>query len=270
MVMILAFLFKTLFRKLMILGLDQIKHGRGPVVVAAMVFVVLMTNVYGIIKIRACRIDKAAVPYHSNPVNIVIHMLFVWPILFTALLILYFTPSLLSFGVSVFGNDVVLPFNIGLLLTIIYSVFYICLDSKVGFLGALICVICWVGNCFLGTLLGFSISWKPGYAASVQRVQPRPTESCHVRILVDRKLEDSWWIVVKRFNRSAWLDSRQFLEEARDIGQLRNERLANLIRCCCEGDERLLGKVLSPTTIHRRRIERLESILMLEKGGGEE
>ncbi|KAM1301877.1 hypothetical protein ACFX2H_012857 [Malus domestica] len=123
--------------------------------------------------------------YHSNPVNIAIHMLFVWPILFTALLILYFMPSLLSFG-----NDVVLPFNIGLLLTIIYLVFYICLDSKDGFLGALICVICWVGNYFLGTLLGFSISWKPGYAASVQRVQPGPTESCHVRILVDMKLED--------------------------------------------------------------------------------
>ena len=98
--------------------------------------------------------------YHSNPVNIAIHMLFVWPILFTSLLILYFTPSLLSFAVSVFGNDVVIPFNIGLLLTIIYSVFYICLDAKAGSLGALLCVICWVGSCFLGTLLGFSISWK--------------------------------------------------------------------------------------------------------------
>ncbi|KAJ0751191.1 putative 2-hydroxy-palmitic acid dioxygenase Mpo1 [Helianthus annuus] len=30
--------------------------------------------------------------YHSKPVNILIHMLFVWPILFTSLVILYFTP----------------------------------------------------------------------------------------------------------------------------------------------------------------------------------
>ncbi|CAK9141884.1 unnamed protein product [Ilex paraguariensis] len=47
-------------------------------------------------------------------------------------------------------------------------------------------------------------------------------------------------IAVKRFNRSAWPDARQFLEEARAVGQLRNHRLANLLGCCCEGDERLL------------------------------
>ncbi|KAF3454611.1 hypothetical protein FNV43_RR05059 [Rhamnella rubrinervis] len=54
------------------------------------------------------------------------------------------------------------------------------------------------------------------------------------------KLEDDRWVAVKRFNRSAWPDSRQFLEEARAVGQLRSERLANLIGCCCDGDERLL------------------------------
>ncbi|KAF4353301.1 hypothetical protein CsatB_003769 [Cannabis sativa] len=54
------------------------------------------------------------------------------------------------------------------------------------------------------------------------------------------KLENQRRIAVKRFNRSAWPDSRQFLEEARAVGQLRNQRLANLLGCCCEGDERLL------------------------------
>ncbi|MBA0740404.1 hypothetical protein Gogos_013606, partial [Gossypium gossypioides] len=54
------------------------------------------------------------------------------------------------------------------------------------------------------------------------------------------KLENQRWIAVKRFNRSAWPDARQFLEEARAVGQLRNHRLANLLGCCCEGDERLL------------------------------
>uniref|UniRef100_A0A1D1Z5Z3 non-specific serine/threonine protein kinase n=1 Tax=Anthurium amnicola TaxID=1678845 RepID=A0A1D1Z5Z3_9ARAE len=47
-------------------------------------------------------------------------------------------------------------------------------------------------------------------------------------------------VAVKRFNKSAWPDARQFLEEARAVGQLRSDRLANLIGCCCEGDERLL------------------------------
>ncbi|XP_049936883.1 serine/threonine-protein kinase BSK5-like isoform X2 [Nymphaea colorata] len=51
---------------------------------------------------------------------------------------------------------------------------------------------------------------------------------------------DNKKIAVKRFNRSAWPDPRQFLEESKAVGQLRNVRLANLIGCCCEGDERLL------------------------------
>ncbi|XP_043698213.1 serine/threonine-protein kinase BSK5-like [Telopea speciosissima] len=60
------------------------------------------------------------------------------------------------------------------------------------------------------------------------------------------RLENDRWIAVKRFNKSAWPDTRQFLEEARSVGQLRNERLANLIGCCCEGDERLLVAEFMP------------------------
>ncbi|XP_019228168.1 PREDICTED: probable serine/threonine-protein kinase At5g41260 [Nicotiana attenuata] len=52
-------------------------------------------------------------------------------------------------------------------------------------------------------------------------------------------LENGRWVVVKRFNRSAWSDSRQFLDEAKAVGNLRSERLANLIGCCCEGEEKL-------------------------------
>ncbi|KAJ3683942.1 hypothetical protein LUZ61_013106 [Rhynchospora tenuis] len=53
-------------------------------------------------------------------------------------------------------------------------------------------------------------------------------------------------VAVKRFSRSAWPDARQFLEEARAVGQLRSERLANLIGCCCEGSERLLVAEFMP------------------------
>ncbi|XP_044472861.1 serine/threonine-protein kinase BSK5-like [Mangifera indica] len=53
-------------------------------------------------------------------------------------------------------------------------------------------------------------------------------------------------IAIKRFSRSAWSDSRQFLEEAKAVGQLRSERLANLIGCCCEGEERLLVAEFMP------------------------
>ncbi|XP_062099095.1 putative F-box protein PP2-B12 [Humulus lupulus] len=36
------------------------------------------------------------------------------------------------------------------------------------------------------------------------------------------------------------------IEEAKTVGQLRSERLANLIGCCCEGDERLLVAEFRP------------------------
>ncbi|PKA53195.1 putative serine/threonine-protein kinase [Apostasia shenzhenica] len=54
------------------------------------------------------------------------------------------------------------------------------------------------------------------------------------------KLDAQRKIAVKRFNRSAWPEPRQFLEEAKAVGQLRNHWLANLLGCCCEGEERLL------------------------------
>ncbi|XP_072976345.1 serine/threonine-protein kinase BSK5 [Typha angustifolia] len=53
-------------------------------------------------------------------------------------------------------------------------------------------------------------------------------------------------IAVKRFNKLAWPDARQFLEEARAVGQLRSERLVNLVGCCCEGNERLLVAEFMP------------------------
>lgn len=65
-------------------------------------------------------------------------------------------------------------------------------------------------------------------------------------IVYKGKLENQKRIAVKRFNRSAWPDARQFLEEAKAVGQLRSNRLANLLGCCCEGDERLLVAEFMP------------------------
>ncbi|KAK1438628.1 hypothetical protein QVD17_04437 [Tagetes erecta] len=53
-------------------------------------------------------------------------------------------------------------------------------------------------------------------------------------------------VAIKRFDKSAWPDSRQFLEEARAVGHLRNPRLANLLGCCCEGNERMLVAEFMP------------------------
>ncbi|CAN0923587.1 2-hydroxy-palmitic acid dioxygenase mpo1 [Linum grandiflorum] len=99
--------------------------------------------------------------YHSNPTNILFHMIFVWPILFASQLILYFTPTFIpNVELSLFGIDASLVFNVGFLLTLIYGAFYVCLDKKAGSLAAVLLVLCWLGSSFLGSWLGFSISWK--------------------------------------------------------------------------------------------------------------
>ncbi|KAK9065848.1 hypothetical protein SSX86_015249 [Deinandra increscens subsp. villosa] len=61
------------------------------------------------------------------------------------------------------------------------------------------------------------------------------------------KLEDDdRLIAVKRFKSSAWPDTREFLDEAKAVGQLRSQRLANLLGCCFEGNERLLVAEFMP------------------------
>lgn len=103
--------------------------------------------------------------YHSNKINVLIHTLFVWPILFSTLIFLHFTPSVCDFSDKVsflpcglFGHALV--FNLGFLFTLIYASFYYCLDKKAGSLAALLCFACWVGASLLSNRLGFSLAWK--------------------------------------------------------------------------------------------------------------
>ncbi|KOM58263.1 hypothetical protein LR48_Vigan11g129700 [Vigna angularis] len=65
-------------------------------------------------------------------------------------------------------------------------------------------------------------------------------------VVYKAKLDNGQWIAIKRFNKFAWPDSRQFLEEAKQVGSLRSERLANLIGYCYEGEERLLVAEFMP------------------------
>ncbi|KAA3458324.1 putative endoplasmic reticulum membrane protein C16E8.02-like [Gossypium australe] len=101
--------------------------------------------------------------YHSNPINIFIHTLFVWPIFFTSLVLFYFTPTICDLsqsGILPSGFNHVLVFNYGFLFALIYGLFYVILDKKAGSLAALICLACWVGATFLAAHLGYSLAWK--------------------------------------------------------------------------------------------------------------
>ncbi|KAK6117941.1 hypothetical protein DH2020_048304 [Rehmannia glutinosa] len=98
--------------------------------------------------------------YHSNPVNILVHMIFVWPIAFTFLVLLYFTPPIFNHTPIELWDQSFLVLNYGFLFTVIYALYYVSLDRKAGSLAALLLFICWVGSSVLGHRLGFSLAWK--------------------------------------------------------------------------------------------------------------
>ncbi|KAF3329177.1 endoplasmic reticulum membrane protein C16E8.02 [Carex littledalei] len=102
--------------------------------------------------------------YHSNPINILIHTIFVWPILYTALVLFQFTPTLFSFALA---DDKVVALNFSFVFALIYAVFYVLMDRKAGSLAAILCFLCWIGSESLATRLGFSLGWKVVLAAQV-------------------------------------------------------------------------------------------------------
>lgn len=99
--------------------------------------------------------------YHSNPINIVVHIFFVWPILFTALLFFYFTPPIFSPPQTLLN---VIPsfliFNFGFFFAIFYALFYVALDIKAGSFVALLTLLCWASSSFLANSIGFDLAWK--------------------------------------------------------------------------------------------------------------
>lgn len=85
--------------------------------------------------------------YHRNPVNIFIHMLFVWPIFFTTLMLFHYVPM------------VYFP-NFGLFFALVYALFYVGMDKKAGILAGVLSFLCWFGASALARQLGFSLAWK--------------------------------------------------------------------------------------------------------------
>lgn len=100
--------------------------------------------------------------YHSNPINIMIHMIFVWPIFFSVLLFLAFSSPLCPFplpsGLLPFQQYMVM--NWSFVAAGVYALFYAALDRKAGSVAAFLCLACWIGSNALAQRLGFSYGWK--------------------------------------------------------------------------------------------------------------
>ncbi|CAA7043254.1 unnamed protein product [Microthlaspi erraticum] len=101
--------------------------------------------------------------YHTNPINILIHTVLVWPNVFAALLFLYAAPPFLDLSKLGFF-DGVLRLDIGLIHAMIHAIFYVCMDKKSGVLAALMCISCWIGSSFLAARMGLSLTLTVGIA----------------------------------------------------------------------------------------------------------
>merc|ERR1712141_651797 len=78
--------------------------------------------------------------YHNNPANVFIHILCIWPILATALVMLQYTPELLTQPelFKSIPNGEYVKVNFALLTTLIYIVCHVVMEPVAGFIGAIL------------------------------------------------------------------------------------------------------------------------------------
>jgi len=96
--------------------------------------------------------------YHRHPTNVFIHMIFVWPILFSAFILLNYLPPLSPTPFSFLGAHFFL--NASVLVAILYVLFYISLDAKAGSFAALLVLTCVALSQQCSTYLGPETAWK--------------------------------------------------------------------------------------------------------------
>ncbi|KEH33304.1 hypothetical protein MtrunA17_Chr3g0091991 [Medicago truncatula] len=105
---------------------------------------------------------------HTNPINVILHKLFVWPLIFTFLILFYFTPPFFSPSQTLLNFiHPVLIFNFGFVFAVFYAVYYVALDIKAGSFVAVFTLLCWVSSSFIANSLGFQLAWKVVLAAQL-------------------------------------------------------------------------------------------------------
>jgi len=92
--------------------------------------------------------------YHNNPINVLIHILCIWPILATGLVILQYTPELLAQPelFKSIPDGQYLKVNVALVATLIYAVCYVVMEPFAGLIGAiLVSILCITAAKLVGT-----------------------------------------------------------------------------------------------------------------------
>jgi len=78
--------------------------------------------------------------YHHDFANQIIHIIFVWPILWTALLFMAYTPSVVEVTV---GSEVVPLHPCCAIFALTYIVYYVLLERPAGIGAAILAFVCW-------------------------------------------------------------------------------------------------------------------------------
>lgn len=107
--------------------------------------------------------------YHADAVNKAIHVVCVWPILFSALLLLHYLPLPLLPAAPALAAPWggALSLNCAAVVSAVYICFYLLLEPKSGSIAAALVTACFLGSHALLHLLRPSLAWKVAVAMQV-------------------------------------------------------------------------------------------------------
>lgn len=106
--------------------------------------------------------------FHNHPVNVAIHLCFVWPIFFTIMLLLAYTEPLLESPIPLHEFMVL---NYSFVMAAVFALFYVSLDFKSGSLAAVLVIACWMGSNAIALHVPYATGWKVCICISLLSVQ---------------------------------------------------------------------------------------------------
>nr|XP_024377524.1 uncharacterized protein LOC112283260 [Physcomitrium patens] len=100
--------------------------------------------------------------YHNHKINVLMHKLFVWPILLTlGIMLAYTKPLTPQFPfIAALPFHEYMMFNWSFVAESVYVLFYIIIKPKLGSWAALLVIFCWIGANAVAQQIPFASGWK--------------------------------------------------------------------------------------------------------------
>jgi len=100
--------------------------------------------------------------FHNHPVNVAIHVCFVWPIFFTLLILLAYTDPLVPqwSAMAALPCHEYMVLNYSFIVAAVFALFYMSLEPKSGSLAAFLVLLCWMGSNAVAQHFPYATGWK--------------------------------------------------------------------------------------------------------------